>query len=54
MSTVDVEQSTKEREDTSGYVKHPALPDYTCRMVDLGVYGAFDDAEHLSQLVSFV
>ena len=49
MSTVDVEPSTKETEDTSGYVKHPTLPDYTCRMVDLGVYGAFDDAEHLSQ-----
>ena len=50
MSAVDVEQSTKEREDTSGYVKHPALPHYTRRMVDLGVYGAFDDTEHLSRL----
>ena len=50
MSAVDVEPGTKEREDTSGHVKHPALPHYTRRMVDLGVYGAFDDAEHLLQL----
>lgn len=43
-------QCPKERGVTSGYVKHPAPPDYTCRLVDLDVYGAFDDAEHLSAI----
>jgi hypothetical protein len=50
VSAVDVEPSTEERGVTPGYMKHPAPPHYTCRLVDLDVYGAFDDTEHLSQL----